>query len=269
METRQQGGTPQGNARSLRDGHVRHGRSVSDADGDMVGRRRSLSAVDSMGVSGSRKRWKEDDLLALAARLRERRLREGMGRADAQWVDGAFAQWRSGLEGGRFPDGDSMAALAVAMTQSLAVRDALLMSLVASDEARESATMRRFVIHPHDADSTRLMCRLLGRAFEDVQAHPDRAVCQAGLSMLWAMVDAVPDRFAVQPLAMVAYVLWWSHDDRAGNHAVRALSLDPGCTLAGIVMRALEHGIHPAWCRERPCGSEGRADGEYSSVRDG
>lgn len=58
-------------------------------------------------------------------------------------------------------------------------------------------------------------------------------------------------RFLVQPFAVTAYILWWLGDGKAYDTALSALSIDGRCTLASIVVSAMDHGIAPAWLEGR------------------
>jgi hypothetical protein len=53
---------------------------------------------------------------------------------------------------------------------------------------------------------------------------------------------------AVAPLVLAGMQAWASGDGvMATAAAERALTLDPGCTMAGLLCRLMEHGIAPAW----------------------
>ena len=78
------------------------------------------------------------------------------------------------------------------------------------------------------------MCRELQGAFFDERRRPDEPRCRAGADMLVAMADRVPESFSVQPLAVLAYVMWWMGDSRAVAFALRCLMLDEDCSLAAI-----------------------------------
>ena len=65
--------------------------------------------------------------------------------------------------------------------------------------------------------------------------------------MLFRSADRVPESFSVQPLAVLAYVMWWMGDSRAVAFALRCLMLDEDCSLAAIVCSAYQRGVMPAW----------------------
>ena len=61
-----------------------------------------------------------------------------------------------------------------------------------------------------------------------------------------------PLRPAEQPLAVLAYVMWWMGDSRAVAFALRCLMLDEDCSLAAIVCSAYQRGVMPAWMGAGP-----------------
>ncbi|KFI47286.1 hypothetical protein [Bifidobacterium biavatii] len=142
---------------------------------------------------------------------------------------------------------DSVAALAVAMRETLPARDALIMSMIAGVEC-DHASMMQLAADPH-ADRTRLrLATMLTRSLGD-EHMPDERRCAAGMTMLAQIADAVPRRWRAQPCAAMAYVLWWLDDDRAALYAVECLAYDEECTLGGVVLSLLERGAQPSWHR--------------------
>ncbi|WP_221343557.1 hypothetical protein [Bifidobacterium sp. SO1] len=140
-----------------------------------------------------------------------------------------------------------MAAFAVGMSESLPIRDAAIVSLVIGRPCDERM-MIEIASQPH-SDRVRCgMSDMMTNAFHDARARPDTERCRRGTAMLKRMGDAVPERWRVQPLAALAYVLWWMGDDLAVIRALECLALDEDCTLAGIVVSLIERGIRPAWC---------------------
>ena len=149
-------------------------------------------------------------------------------------------------------DDASIAALVVGMTVTLSIRDALIMSLVAGDTCADKRTMMDFASRSHAPDVQSRMCRELQGAFFDERRRPDEPRCRAGADMLVAMADRVPESFSVQPLAVLAYVMWWMGDSRAVAFALRCLMLDEDCSLAAIVCSAYQRGVMPAWMGTGP-----------------
>ena len=179
---------------------------------------------------------REDDLRRMRDEYCERRKLSGTVAADAQWADEPFDHWLAGLSAQpRAIDDASIAALVVGMTVTLSIRDALIMSLVAGDTCADKRTMMDFASRSHAPDVQSRMCRE-----------------RAGADMLVAMADRVPESFSVQPLAVLAYVMWWMGDSRAVAFALRCLMLDEDCSLAAIVCSAYQRGVMPAWMGAGP-----------------
>lgn len=196
---------------------------------------------------------REDDLRRMRDEYCERRKLSGTVAADAQWADEPFDHWLAGLSAQpRAIDDASIAALVVGMTVTLSIRDALIMSLVAGDTCADKRTMMDFASRSHAPDVQSRMCRELQGAFFDERRRPDEPRCRAGSDMLVAMADRVPESFSVQPLAVLAYVMWWMGDSRAVAFALRCLMLDEDCSLAAIVCSAYQRGVMPAWMGAGP-----------------
>lgn len=190
----------------------------------------------------------EDYLDGLCADYRRRRIEEGPVKAARQWVDRPFEAWLDGLHDSLQPlDDETVAALAAGMSVSLPVRDAMVLSLVAPDGCADKAIMTGFAASPHDPQMQVRMCDELHRAFHDDGRRPDMPTCQRGADMLTDMIARLPQRFAVQPMAMLAYVMWWTGDTRASAFALHCLAVDKDCSLAAIICAAMHRGIMPAW----------------------
>ena len=95
--------------------------------------------------------------------------------------------------------------------------------------------------------SAEKMGHMLSEAFHNPVRRPESTLCNAGVAMLRDIASDVPNQFRIQPLTAIAYVLWWSGDDRAVNYARKALNIDNQCSLAAIVLGALQHGSQPVW----------------------
>ena len=93
------------------------------------------------------------------------------------------------------------------------------------------------------------MGRLLTAAFTDEHGGLDKARCRAAVGALKDMAGIVPERYRVQPLTIMAYVLWWLGKDEAVEYAMEALAIDERCSLAAIVLGAMRRGIYPVWLR--------------------
>ncbi|KAB8289195.1 hypothetical protein DSM100688_0275 [Bifidobacterium ramosum] len=195
----------------------------------------------------------ESGLETITRRFRAARMEHGRRKADEAWVRGPFAAWLGNLAAGASDPCDAtlhddhVASIAVGMRESLPIRDALIVSLLAARPC-DRATMTACAADPHGAATRHLMADLMSTAYERPDP-PDFARCLAGLSMLAQIARGVPPRWRVQPIAALAYVLWWLDDDLAVPYALECLALDGDCTLAGIVVSTVERGVCPAWCR--------------------
>lgn len=153
-----------------------------------------------------------------------------------------------GAPGGAPLAREHVAAFAVGMHEALPIRDALILSLVAGGVC-DKTMMVDFAAAPHAPGTRRMMGRTLSRAFEVGLCRSDLWRCVAGIGMMLRVVSLVPAPMRVQPMAVIAYVLWWLGDDLAAAYAMRCLAQDGDCSLAAIVLALLEQGVTPTWRR--------------------
>ena len=189
----------------------------------------------------------QDMMIRLSDQLRADRRERGPRVADAAWVDGPFDDWLATLRGEGAMSRASTLALAVGMDQTLAIRDALVVSIVGGEEGLDKRILMDFATRPHAPEVCARMGRMLTEAFTDEHGGLDEERCIASLEALKAMIAVVPERYQVQPLTIIAYVLWWQGDDEAVPLALQALAIDERCSLAAIVLGAVRRGIFPAW----------------------
>lgn len=185
----------------------------------------------------------------LREQLRRNRRDMGAGQADAGWIQAPLNAWLDHLDTHTIDlDEENMAALAVGLNEVMSIRDALILSLVVDEATCNVDMLMEVVSRPCARRVAKTVHRLLGEAFDDTFG-PDRARCQAGLMMLNAMSKMVPEPMRAQPLAVIAYVLWWVGDSRASSYALQSLEVDQNCSLAAIVLKSLHCGLEPACCR--------------------
>ena len=134
--------------------------------------------------------------------------------------------------------------------ETLAIRDALLISIIIDEERCPREFLLDFASRPMLPRNARRLEELLSASFHDAATHPDMARCGRGIGMLLDIIAMVPESYHVQPLAVISYVLWWLGDDRAMPCAMRALAIDEGCSLAAIVCSAVHRHVGPAWIGE-------------------
>lgn len=182
----------------------------------------------------------------LVGRLREGRREHGAQAGNNEWMDGPLDEWLDNIDHGRVDlDEETMAALAVGMHEVLAMRDALILSLIVDRSTCDRDALMTILSRPRTPPVSALVRDLMTAAFED-DSGPDRDRCQAGVTMFSAMTCLMPVSMTAQPFAAIAYVLWWLGDERAPFYALRSLAADEGCTLAAIVLGASERGLGPA-----------------------
>lgn len=188
----------------------------------------------------------DNDMAQVVRLFRAQRRRMGVENSDEAWFSGPLDEWLACLEGEREGlERESVAELAAGMHEKLALRDALIVSLLCAGSQR--AKLLELGARPHRPGSVAYLSRAMGDAFRDPKAVPDADRCERGLRVLGQIVRAVPADFRVQPMAIIAYVLWWMGDPRSVAYAALAAAGDGRCTLAGIVLSAVEQGIAPAW----------------------
>ena len=192
----------------------------------------------------------EDGMTKLVGNYREGRRRWGVEDADRRWLRQPLTDWTAGLRG-RQPNpplgSDSADRLAVAIKETLAIRDGLILSILAPEPGLDADRLLDLCVRPNDASNVTALCSILDAVFKDPATRPDEPRCRAGLAMLEAMADKVPPGFRSQPLAVAAYVDWWRGGSRASGLAEGALDDDRSCSLAAIVLALIGRGIDPAW----------------------
>ena len=205
---------------------------------------------------GTWRAWKSPGLLPEAwvdfqnARYRGLRHEEGVVIGTRLWVGEALQMWhRNQREGGSHLPADDqlLIRLAVGMRQNIAIRDALIVSSVSIDPI-DQETLLRFAAEPSCPSNAVTMGRLLTEAFDEPKAVPRIGCLRASAKMLDRMIELVPVSYRSNIAACLAYLLWWGDDERTDIFARIALRLDPTCTLAGIVIDALDNGTKPQWC---------------------
>lgn len=182
----------------------------------------------------------------------EETIRAFLGEPFGRWMD-FLADSPSGVdgpEGARGLSRSDILAIAVAMERAMSVRDALLVSIVAGEDRSPRGFLMDFMTNPMHPDNSRRLEGILKDSFRNVSATPDDARCDSGVTMMFDIIEMVPERYQVQPLAVISYVLWWMGDERAMLCALRALALDEDCSLAAIVCSAVHRHIGPAWTSE-------------------
>ena len=151
----------------------------------------------------------EDGMKRLVENYREGRRRWGVQDADRRWLSQPLTDWTSGLnvrQANPHLDSGSADRLAVAINETLAIRDGLILSILAPEPGLDSHRLLDLCVRPNEPSNVTALCSILDAVFKDPSAQPDHTRCRAGLAMLQAMADRVPLGFQAQPLAVAAYV---------------------------------------------------------------
>ncbi|PXY89146.1 hypothetical protein DKK68_03160 [Bifidobacterium asteroides] len=192
----------------------------------------------------------EHGMTELMENYREGRRRWGVEDADRRWLRQPLTEWTACLKGQQAEphlNPDSTDRLAVAITETLAIRDGLILSILAPEPGLDDDRLLDLCVRPNDPANVTALCSILDSVFKDSTMRPDHPRCRAGLVMLEAMAGKAPPGFRSQPLAVASYVDWWSGGSQASGFAEQALADDRSCSLAAIVLALIGRSIDPAW----------------------
>lgn len=174
------------------------------------------------------------------------RLEKGLVEADGAWFAPAVDEWMDALAGGeaRLSE-ESLLHIAAGTRETLSMRDAMLVSVLCPLTRR---SMKLLASDPHDVNSAKTVYDALNGVFRDPGTFPDATRCATGLRLFSVVVEAVPRKDRAHPLACVAYICWWmGFLDESRRCSDEALRIDPGCSLASIILTAAEFKVLPAW----------------------
>ncbi|WP_140555487.1 hypothetical protein [Bifidobacterium sp. UTCIF-39] len=191
-------------------------------------------------------RMDDAEITELRRRFRANRRTQGIRQADIDWFRDPFDVWHRWLVNGLVEVApEALMKLCVGMNETLAMRDAIIlapMTGVSKDDLFELVT------NPHSESSSALVCNTLTRGFEDPSLSPNPQRCQRSIDALAYMITLAPEDYGAQPLAALAYLLWWvGRDDQSLACSLRALYVDDSCTMATILLGVVQRDIHPAW----------------------
>lgn len=199
----------------------------------------------------------ESDIRAAIDAFRVGRIQKSsVTQADAEFFEPLLNKWLKLIrpdpdahEGSRTWRGrqrdEFLVLVATGMHESMGIRDALILSVVSDLSAHQLLTAGT---QPSKASTAKMVSTALSSVFHDAARAPNRQICARCLDVLIEIHARLPRQYCVQPLTVMAYLLWWlGRDDEASGAALRALSIDGECTLAGIVLSATDYGISPAW----------------------
>lgn len=192
--------------------------------------------------------------------LRLERAHKGVAKADEAFFRPLLSDWLTIIGG--IPETrsvpaplttlqrtDLMVRLAVAMHESMGMRDAVILSVISDLTPAKLLTVG---VHAAAPSTAQLVSSTLSKVFRDKTLVPDAERTRRSSNFLIEVVTRLPRAFTVQPLAVLGYLMWWmGRCDEADGASLRALSIDRSCTLASIILSATEHDIAPAWVGEK------------------
>ena len=144
----------------------------------------------------------------------------------------AFDEWLDGLDTPQATlTKHSMEILAKSMRKSMALRDAILLSVIcAGNPEYDKGKLRDYAAAPripnHQLSEWCERMRKWSLAHAGYETDKDKVVNAS--RMLVDIVDTVDTdlKLQVQPFAIISYILWWMGDGRAMLTAMRALAID-------------------------------------------
>ena len=121
--------------------------------------------------------FSERELDATDRILREHCREQGMYDAIRMYLREPLDHWMETLRCGGDLGRTDMAALAVGMSRTLAIRDALLISIIIDEERCPREFLLDFASRPMLPRNARRLEELLSASFHDAATHPDMARC--------------------------------------------------------------------------------------------
>ena len=139
--------------------------------------------------------FSERELDATGRILREHCREQGMCDAIRMYLREPLDHWMETLRCGGDLGRADMAALAVGMSRTLAIRDALLISIIIDEERCPREFLLDFASRPMLPRNARRLEELLSASFHDAVTHPDMARCGRGIGMLLDIIAMVPESY--------------------------------------------------------------------------
>lgn len=167
---------------------------------------------------------------------------------DAKHVATLLDAVHSHLRDGATLSDDQLAGMLALMNARLSFRDALIIGAIRPDRA-DAMYMAQCALYPHSDTG---MDTLIGESFETGTGWDDTVADRLDSLLTRAQELCTDgDRKAAQPLATRAYLAWWRGDRDAMGLAYDALTADPDCNLARIVMAAITGRVTTAIAHRR------------------
>ena len=132
----------------------------------------------------------------------------GMAESIRDFLQEPFSEWMDELADESSGGDDSSpecrlsrngaGALAIAMQQTMAVRDALLVSIIVDERRSSRDFLMGFMANPTLPGNTRHLEESLNGSFRDASRKPDTKRCDNGVNMMFDIIGMVPERYHVQ-----------------------------------------------------------------------
>lgn len=183
----------------------------------------------------------------LAKRFRETKQNQGLQAAvDLHFAD-ALDAWLAALDGDNKSSMSRimMRKFAVAISDSLSIRDSIVVSLVADPDMWSRELLLDIAVHPLERKEMTSMRALLVDSFSAHHVEDRIPRCERGIQLLQHIADGVMRPFTDEVFAVAAYVAWWKGDRSAWQYVWQSLLANKRNTLAPIVMQALICDVYP------------------------
>ncbi|MBX9162534.1 hypothetical protein [Bifidobacterium bifidum] len=159
-----------------------------------------------------------------------------------KWAARIIRAWNAMLDGETM-GAQAMCELKALTKESLPIRDSLI--IASMDKTHKIDQLANLAGDAHTPRTRHTMNEILTDTYET--GAVDRQRCAKAVRLLDRLAKR-EDVYAVQPLAMAAWLDWIT--GRAGyamTHAIKALDLDESCSLAALILAAAGQGARPAY----------------------
>lgn len=192
-----------------------------------------------------------ENMRAMVSLYRNTRRADGPELATRAWVKNPLLHWLEMVDGAEPLCQCDIDKLVVACHETYAIRDALIASLVCHPSLVPSDVLLQLACRPMEQKSSGIMCDILSRSFKQRCFQLDRRRAARGIEAVSTWIELYPETFQVQLWVICAYCSWWMQEPYALQYAQKALEIDSSCTLANIVVTALERKLFPVWTHNR------------------
>lgn len=188
---------------------------------------------------------------SMQEQLQTMKYQEGPSDAIMQWFTPLLPVWLAIVDGNdEALDDQRIGEFVVGFRESLALRDACIIPVIISSDRWDQTLLMQFATRAHTQYVGKTMGSMLRESFENSEVHPEPLRVKNAVQALTWMAQNVEEPYDVQPLAVAAYFMWWCGMPQALPTALCAASRDESCTLAAIVVAAIERKIFPAHARK-------------------